>query len=265
MEQFGISLNQIYIIMKIILSPAKRLNEKIGDIPYKPTMPNFLSDSEGLVKILKKYSKKDISALMGLSDKLSELNFNRFQYWQKEKIKAEGKPNIFMFEGDAYKGLDVKSFSKNEVELLNNKLFILSGLYGILRPLDLILPYRLEMGTKLKHSKGKNLYDFWGNALTDYLNAELKNESLINLASKEYSSAIDFSKLKSEVIQIDFLQEKDNAYKNIAIFSKRARGLMTRFIIKNKLVKIEDLKAFDLEKYYFNNNLSKENHLVFTR
>lgn len=253
------------IIMKIILSPAKRLNEKLGDIPYKGAIPKLINDSKCLVEILKNYSKSDISVLMNLSDKLSELNFNRFQYWKKEKINTEGKPNIFMFEGDAYKGLDIKSFSNNEVELLNSKLYILSGLYGILKPLDLILPYRLEMGTKLKNTKGKNLYDFWGNALTDYLNAELKNETLINLASKEYSSVIDFSKLKADVIQIDFLQEKDNTYKNISIFSKRARGLMTAFIIKNKLEKIEDLKAFDYEKYFYNNNLSKENHLVFTR
>jgi len=251
--------------MKIILSPAKRLNENLGDISYKGTVPNFLSDSEELIKILKKYSKNDISSLMGLSDNLSDLNFNRFQIWNKENIKEEGKQSIFMFEGDAYKGLDIKSFNKTEIENLNNKLFILSGLYGILKPLDLMLPYRLEMGTKLENGKGKDLYQFWKLSLTEYLNTALNNEPLINLASKEYSSAIDFSKLDSEVIQVDFLQEKEDKYKNIAIYSKRARGLMRAFIAKNNITKVQDLQAFDSEKYYYNNNLSKENHLVFTR
>lgn len=251
--------------MKIILSPAKRLNEKLGDISVNSTAPNFLEDSEELINILKKHSKFDVSLLMKLSNSLAELNYSRFQMWSKEDIKKKGKPSVFMFEGDAYKGLDVNSFSENELKSLNDKLLILSGLYGILKPFDLILPYRLEMGTKLENKKGKNLYNFWKQNLTDYLNKELNGEALVNLASKEYSSVIDFTKLNSTVIQVDFLQEKEDGFKNIAIYSKRARGLMTAFIAKNNIDKIEELKAFDAEKYYFNNSLSKENHLVFTR
>ena len=251
--------------MKIILSPAKRLNEKLEDIPVVSTKLNFLSESESLIKILKKKSKSDISSLMKLSDALSELNYIRFQSWEKDKIIDQGKLCIYMFEGDAYKGMNVKTFSTNELEILNSKLFILSGLYGIIKPFDKILPYRLEMGTKLINKKGKNLYEFWGDKLTNYINNELKGEPLVNLASKEYSSVIDFSKLNSELIQVDFLQEKDDGFKNIAIFSKRARGLMTAYIAKNNIDNPEDLKGFDMENYYFNNNLSRKNHLVFSR
>ena len=202
---------------------------------------------------------------MKLSDSLSELNYYRFQIWDKKNIETLGQPSVFLFEGDAYRGLDIKSFTQSELGNLNQSLRILSGLYGILKPLDLILPYRLEMGTVLKNKKGKNLYEFWKDELTSELNKELKGEMVVNLASKEYSSAIDFSKLNSTVVQVDFLQEKEGAFKNIAIHSKRARGLMTAFIAKQNIKEYENLKAFDSENYYYNNNLSKENHLVFTR
>ena len=251
--------------MKIILSPAKRLNEKLIENSHECTVPNFLEQSEALIKILKKQSKTEISQLMKLSSSLAELNYLRFQMWKKEAISSKGKACIFMFEGDAYKGLDINGFSEQEINALNQRLFILSGLYGLLKPLDLILPYRLEMGTKLPNTKGKNLYEFWKNDLTNYLNTALNGEPLVNLASKEYASVIDFSALKSEVIQIDFLQEKEGEHKNIAIYSKRARGLMTAFIVKNNITNVDDLKAFDLEKYYFNSAMSKENHLVFCR
>lgn len=250
--------------MKIILSPAKRLNEEKIDYSDQYKEPKFLEHSEDLIKILKKQSKNQISKLMSISPQLSELNYNRFQTWRKEDI-PNAKASIFMFEGDAYKGIDISSFTEKELGSINEKLFILSGLYGIIKPFDLILPYRLEMGTKLKNKKGNNLYDFWKDELTEYLNANLDNEPLINLASEEYSKAIDFKRINSPVIKIDFLQEKEGQFKNIAIFSKRARGLMTAFISKNDIQNIEDLKAFDSEKYYYNNNLSKENHLVFTR
>ncbi len=251
--------------MKIILSPAKRLNEKLSDNFNNCTAPRFIDESEQLIKILKSFSKEDVSDLMKLSLPLSKLNYSRFQVWEKENIKTKGKASIFMFEGDAYKGLDAIQFSKKEIQRLNSTLFILSGLYGILKPLDLILPYRLEMGTKLRNHKGENLYDFWKKDLTKYLNKELNGEPLINLASKEYASVIDLSIINSPVIKIDFLQEKEGRFKNISMFSKRARGLMTAYIVKNSISNIEDIKSFDLEKYYFNNNLSKEKHLIFTR
>jgi len=250
--------------MKIILSPAKRLNEKLANNSVKTTIPVFLDESEQLIKILQKQTKQDILELMKLSSSLAELNYNRYKTWKKENHK-NARVAVFMFEGEAYRGLNVTSFNAQELKILNQKLFILSGLYGVLKPLDSILPYRLEMGIKLNNPKGKNLYDFWKTKLTTYLNAELKNEQIINLASKEYASVIDFKQLKKSIIQIDFLQEKENKYKNIAIYSKRARGMMTAFIVKNEIEKQEDLRAFDLEGYYFNNKLSKENHLIFTR
>jgi cytoplasmic iron level regulating protein YaaA (DUF328/UPF0246 family) len=251
--------------MKIILSPAKRLNENDHKGVREYSIPEFLNNSEELVEILRKYSKKEISGLMKLSDSLSELNYHRFQVWDKKNIGTLGQPSVFLFEGDAYRGLDIKSFNNEQLENLNQSLRILSGLYGILKPMDLILPYRLEMGTALKNEKGKNLYEFWKEELTTEFNKELKGEILVNLASKEYSSAIDFSKLDSPVVQVDFLQEKDGKFKNIAIHSKRARGLMTAFIAKNNIQEYENLKAFDSEDYYFNSSLSKENHLVFCR
>jgi len=251
--------------MKIILSPAKRLNEKFEGNLGIGTELNFLSHSQRLMKILKKLKKSEISELMKLSDALTDLNYSRFKLWKKSDVFEKGKPCVFLFEGDAYRGLDIESFSEVELQSLNDKLYILSGLYGILKPFDKVLPYRLEMGTKLENPKGKNLYDFWKSDLTKYLKKELKGELLINLASKEYASAIDFSKLKSTVVQVDFLQEKDGVYKNIAIFAKRARGLMTAFIAKNNPVNIEELKTFDAEDYFYNSHLSKENHLVFTR
>lgn len=251
--------------MKIILSPAKRLNEKFEENLDIGTEVNFLSHSQRLMKILKKLSKSEISELMHLSNALTDLNYSRFKLWKKNDISEKGKACIFLFEGDAYRGLDVNSFNASELESLNEKLFILSGLYGILKPFDKILPYRLEMGTKLENTKGKNLYEFWKKDLTKYLDKALDGEVLINLASKEYASAIDFSKLKSTVVQVDFLQEKEGVYKNIAIFSKRARGLMTAFIAKTNPKNVEELKTFNTEDYFFNNHLSKENHLVFTR
>ncbi len=251
--------------MKILLSPAKRLNENLEDISIPLSLPNFLDESQSLIDILKKNNKNDISDLMKISKSLSELNYIRFQSWDRKKIIKQGKACVYMFEGDAYKGLNVRNFSDNELLALNSKLIILSGLYGILKPFDKILPYRLEMGTKLIHNNGNNLYSFWKDKLTNYINKELNGEPLVNLASKEYSSVLDFYKIKSNIIQIDFLQEKENQFKNIAIFSKRARGLMTAYIIKNNIINTEDLKSFDMENYYYNNNLSENNHLVFSR
>jgi cytoplasmic iron level regulating protein YaaA (DUF328/UPF0246 family) len=249
--------------MKIILSPAKRLNEATK---YSgQSLPSFLKDSEQLIKILKKLDRLEISSLMNLSPDLSNLNYNRFQNWTIDKLKTSGQSAVHLFEGDAYRGLDISSYNIKELENLNHKLFILSGLYGVLHPLDSILPYRLEMGTKLTNSNGSNLYKFWDNKLTKFLNKELDGGVLVNLASKEYSSVIDFKQLKSPVVQVDFLQENNGKHQNIAIFSKRARGLMTSFIVKNNIEVINDLQAFDTEGYYFNRAMSKQHHLVFSR
>jgi cytoplasmic iron level regulating protein YaaA (DUF328/UPF0246 family) len=252
--------------MKIILSPAKRLNTKIEEIEkYDFRTPLFLEKSEMLISEMQKKNKKQIAELMKISPDLARLNFDRYQSWFKDYTKKDGKPAIFMLEGDAYRGLNIRSFTQEQLQILDGNLMILSGLYGVIRPLDYILPYRLEMGVKLKIKNNKNLYDFWSNKLTTFVKKELKNERLIDLASKEYSSVIRFKDLKKPVLKIDFLQEKTTGFKNIAIYSKRARGLMTAFICKNNLKNTEDIRAFNEEDYYFNNRLSSENHFVFVR
>jgi len=252
--------------MKIILSPAKRLNTKPEDFKnFKFRTPDFLNDSEILTSEIRKKSKQELMALMKISSDLAKLNFDRYQSWIKNYTQKDGKPAIFMFEGDAYRGLDIYSFTQEQLQILDRNLMILSGLYGIIRPLDYILPYRLEMGIALKNKKGGNLYKFWADKLTKYIQEILGEEQLIDLASKEYASVIHFKDLKKPVLKIDFLQEKETGFKNIAIHSKRARGLMTAFICKNNLKNIEDIKAFDEEDYYFNNQLSSKNHFVFTR
>ena len=254
--------------MLILLSPAKKLDEKPINLDFNFSNPDFLQESKELIDVLKEFNPNDISKLMSLSDKLGELNYSRFQAWKMPFDKKTAKPSIYMFKGDAYRGLEIETFEKQEVEKLNGSLRILSGLYGLLRPLDLILPYRLEMKTKIMTKKGKTLYDFWDDDLTNMINDDLKNHKekvLVNLASNEYFKAINTKKIDSKLITPIFKEDKSGTYKIIAINAKRARGLMTRFIIKNNIERPNDLKAFDSEGYFFNNNLSNENEFVFTR
>ncbi len=254
--------------MLILLSPAKKLDEKPINLDFDFSNPDFLQESKELINILKVFNPNDISKLMSLSEKLGELNYSRFQLWKMPFDKKVAKPSIYMFKGDAYRGLDIETFEKQEVEKLNGTLRILSGLYGLLRPLDLMLPYRLEMKTKIISKKGNTLYNFWGDRLTNMVNAELSNHKekvLINLASNEYFKAINTKKIDGKLITPIFKEDKSGTYKIVAINAKRARGLMTRFIIKNNIEQTNDLKAFDSEGYFYNNNLSSENEFVFTR
>ncbi|MBA6153984.1 peroxide stress protein YaaA [Gelidibacter maritimus] len=252
--------------MKLVLSPAKSLDFETELPTDRTTQPEFLKQSERLNKILKKKSVKALAELMGISKDLSQLNYDRNQDWQMPFTKDNSRPAIYAFSGDVYRGLDAYSIPTDKMEKVQNTVRILSGLYGILKPLDLMQPYRLEMGTKLSIGKNKNLYEFWKEDITKALNAELKDDEIfLNLASVEYFKAIDKKALKVPVVDVDFKELKSGEYKTIGIYAKVARGLMTRYIIDNDAKTIEDIKGFDLENYRFHEKLSVENKLVFTR
>ncbi|WP_291100107.1 MULTISPECIES: peroxide stress protein YaaA [unclassified Flavobacterium] len=252
--------------MKIVLSPAKSLN-------FEKTLPTakfsealFLKEARQVHKVLKQKSPKDLSELMDISDKLADLNWQRNQDWKTPFAPENARPALFAFDGDVYAGLDAYSIPTEKLETLQDSVRILSGLYGILKPLDLIQAYRLEMGTKLPIGESKNLYEFWKAAITKALNKELeKGELFINLASNEYFSVIDIKALKVPVITPEFKDYKNGKLKIISFFAKKARGMMVRYIIDTNAKTIEDLKGFNYEGYQFDSNLSKGNHLVFTR
>ncbi|MBJ04460.1 MAG: hypothetical protein CMP65_00975 [Flavobacteriales bacterium] len=254
--------------MITILSPAKTLDFETLNSSSQFTIPQFLSESDSLIKVLKKLSIKDISTTMKISHNLSEINYERFHNWTSEFNLSNSKQSIFCFKGGVYIGLDVEKFSIDDLNYSQNYLRVLSGLHGVLRPLDLIKPYRLEMGTKLKTKKGKNLYDFWGEKITRSLNdCLLKNNSkqILNLASNEYFSSIVQNKLKASIIDVKFLDLKNNVYKTISFFAKKARGAMASFVIQNQIQNIEDLKKFNRLGYRFDVEKSQPNSLVFTR
>ncbi len=254
--------------MKILLSPAKRLNELSKTRKFNYTTPELLNKSKELINYLKLLTPDDISKLMNISKKLGELNYNRFQAWETPFNINNSKAAIFLFEGDAYKGLNAKTLLKPEIIKLNKTLRIISGLYGLLKPLDLIQSYRLEMKTKLQTANAKNLYDFWGDTITNQLNKEIERDNVryvINLASNEYFKAINTKKLNAKIINPIFKESKNGTFKIVAINAKRARGLMTRFIVKYNIKKVNDLKAFDYEGYFFNAQISDANNFIFTR
>jgi hypothetical protein len=226
-----------------------------------------LKEARKINRELKKLSPKDLSGLMDISDSLGELNFMRNKKWKTPFTPENAKQAVLAFTGDVYQGLEAWKFSENEFDVAQEKLRILSGLYGLLKPLDLIQAYRLEMGTKFPVNGSENLYGFWQDKITKAINKELKQAGgpLINLASNEYFKAVDTKKMKAEIISPAFKDLKDGEYKIISFFAKKARGLMSRFIIQNDINNPEDLKAFDSDGYYFNNELSKGKDWVFTR
>lgn len=254
--------------MQIIISPAKSLDfESPISIETKSNI-RFTEEPQLIVEELRKKNTSDIGYLMKVSDKLAELNYNRYQEWEYPFKSENTRQALFAFKGDVYQGLDTFSLSENEISTAQNQLRILSGLYGLLRPLDNIMPYRLEMGTKLSFQKHTNLYSMWGNKITDMLNEDIKSgnhKALINLASNEYFKAVKKNDINVPIITPTFKDLKNGKYKIISFYAKKARGLMTRFIIQNKLTNPEDLKAFNLNGYYYNNNLSTETDPVFTR
>lgn len=255
--------------MLLVISPAKSLDFSIQKNIEGTSLPPFLQESKILVEKLRQFHPEELSKLMNISAKLAELNYERFVKWHLPFNTDNAQPAIFVFKGDVYQGIDIESFNKDDLLFANQHLRILSGLYGVLKPLDLIQEYRLEMGTKLKNSKGKNLYEFWGDKISSEINQAIEQSSgekvLINLASNEYFKSIQKKKLNYEIITPIFKDYKNGQYKIISFFAKKARGMMSRFIIQNKIKNSEDIKAFNLADYHFNEELSKEKEWVFTR
>jgi uncharacterized protein len=252
--------------MKLVLSPAKSLNFE-GKLPTSLTTAScFLKESERLNKLLKKKSARSLSKLMSISNNLGQLNYERNQDWHLPFTKDNARPAIYAFSGDVYRGLDAYTISKEKLEKLQDTVRIISGLYGILKPMDLMQPYRLEMGTKFPVGTHKNLYEFWRKKITQVLNEELKDDELfLNLASNEYFKAIDAKALKVPVITPVFKDFKNGKYKTIAIFAKLARGYMTRYIIDTNAKTIDDIRTFNYEGYGFSEAMSTNTELVFTR
>jgi len=252
--------------MKIVVSPAKSLDFESQLPTKKYTQGNFLAQAEVLSTVLKGKSPKDLSTLMKISDKLGELNWQRNQDWKLPFSQENARPAVFAFNGDVYNGLDAYTLSEEKIEVLQDKLRILSGQYGVLKPLDLMQPYRLEMGTKLPVVAHKNLYSFWGESVTEFLNIELEeNELFINLASNEYFKVVKPKLLKVPVITPHFKDYKDGKLKMISFYAKKARGLMVRYIVDHHVNDLEKLKGFNYDGYAYDENLSKGNDLVFTR
>jgi cytoplasmic iron level regulating protein YaaA (DUF328/UPF0246 family) len=254
--------------MLTLISPAKTLNEKISLNSPGFTTPEFLPEAEIILNNLKKYSPSKLMKLMDINPKLAELNAGRFQRWSVPFTTDNAKPALLMFNGEVYNGLKAATLSLKELEYTQKHLRILSGLYGIIRPLDIIQAYRLEMGTKLKLGRKKDLYAFWGNKITDSINRELaahKQNVLLNLASNEYFAAVNTKNINARILSCTFKEERNGKYQFVTIFGKKARGLMTRFIIQNRIDKAEDLKHFEEEGYFFNERISKEDEWVFTR
>lgn len=248
--------------MLLLLSPAKTQDFATPSRTPFSTSPIFQSEIQQLVAVLKDKSPQEIATLMSISDNLSILNFKRYQDFEPKFNEKNSKPAIEAFQGDVYRDIAVQKYSKEDFKFIQDHVRIISGLYGLLRPLDLIQPYRLEMKTKLKNPSGKDLYEFWSNKLAQVLNKE--HTTIINLASNEYFKAIQ-KHLTSPLITITFKEKKDSGYKIVAIYSKIARGTMTNWVVKNRIKSPEELKNFKEDGYKFNKSLSTEKELVFTR
>lgn len=255
--------------MLVIISPAKILNFKTKSILSDFTMPEFLNDAAKLVKIMRQKTPSELSELLEINTKLAQQNVERYFNWHKSFSPDNAKQAVLAYDGEVFRGLDAKSFSEAEFDYLQNHLRILSGLYGVLRPLDLIQPYRLEVSTKLQTEKGNDIYSFWGDRITNTLNKailEVENPPLLlNLTSGEYFKSINIKKLKAKVIDVEFYQYKNGEISSAVIYIKRARGLMTRYVIQNKIDNVENLKGFDYEGYWFSPQQSTENKLVFIK
>ncbi|MCH3883161.1 MULTISPECIES: peroxide stress protein YaaA [Tenacibaculum] len=252
--------------MKIIISPAKSLDFESKVPTSLHTEPQFLAQSEKLNKKLKTLSRKKLSELMKISGDLAALNYDRNQTWETPFTQDNAKQAIYAFTGAVFQGIDVNSLAEEKLPVLQDNLRILSGLYGLLKPLDLIQPYRLEMGTRLKVGRAENLYKFWGDEIANALNEEINDDELfINLASSEYFKAVNKKVLKVPMITPVFKDFKNGEYKIVMTYAKKARGLMVRYIIENNVKTIQELKGFNVDKYRFSSELSSETELVFTR
>lgn len=254
--------------MLIVISPAKSLDYDTPAVTEKHTMPDFLAHSAELIDTLKTLSPAQVASLMDISDALAVLNVTRYASWTRKFTSKNAKQAVLAFNGDVYEGLDASSLSAGQLDYLQSHLRILSGLYGVLRPLDLMQPYRLEMGTRLANARGKDLYTFWDRIPTDVLNAELKRHKskvLVNLASEEYFKVVKPRLLDAEIITPVFEDWKGGKYKIISFYAKRARGLMTRFAAMHGITKPEALKEFDIDGYAFDPKASTETTWMFRR
>ena len=254
--------------MIAVISPAKTLDFETKSIAKKYTIPTQLDKSEIIIDKLAKLSSKKVATLMDLSEKLATLNVERYHSWHKEFDIKNAKQSILAFKGDVYLGLEAETFKEKDFAFAQEHLLILSGLHGCLKPLDLIQPYRLEMGTSISIGKSKSLYQFWDNTVKNHVEESLsshKEKTLINLASEEYFKVVKAKELKFPTIHCEFKDKKGSEYKMIGFFAKKARGYMSQFMIKNKIEKSNDLKNFDMHGYIFNPKLSTENKWIFTR
>jgi cytoplasmic iron level regulating protein YaaA (DUF328/UPF0246 family) len=254
--------------MLVIISPSKTMDFDRYFLEVEATEIRFPLESELLCGVLKQYEPSELAQFMAVSDKLAKLNVERFRRWQWPFPQGEGRSAIYAFRGDVYAGFEAESLSADAIAYAQLSVRILSGLYGLLRPLDAIMPYRLEMGRKLVTKDGADLYEFWRDKLTAQLNDDIKAggfKALVNLASAEYFKAIDQDQVEVPIVSPVFKDFKNGVYKIIGFNAKKARGLMSRFIVDNRLTEMEDLKAFDRGGYHFNNDLSGETELVFTR
>lgn len=254
--------------MITLLSPSKKLNFKNQESVPNFTQCDFINSAQELVNKAKNLSSEDLKDLMKISDSLANLNKERFNAWSQPFTRSNSKQAILAFDGGVYSGLEAESFDKKDLEFAQNHLRILSGLYGVLRPLDLIQPYRLEMGIKFKNKRGKNLYDFWKNDVTDNLNNSLKqhdNNTVLNCASNEYFNVVDQKRLNGKILNTVFKEYREGQLKFISFNAKKARGLLAKFVINNQLNNNNDLKDFNLDNYKFDSSLSDESTYVFTK
>lgn len=254
--------------MLAVISPAKTLDYDSACPSHCPTQPSFLTEASELVAVLKAKTQPQLRELMTISEKLADENLERYKAWSQPFTEDNARAALFAFKGDVYSGLETSAYGKSELRYAQKHLRILSGLYGVLRPLDLMQPYRLEMGTQLKNASGKDLYTFWAGRLTENINKSLKNSgsnTFVNLASNEYFSALQQDNINGEIITPQFKDLKNGVYKFITFYGKKARGMMCDFMIRNEVRTADDLKRFSAAGYRFNNELSEGPNWVFTR
>ncbi len=254
--------------MLVVISPAKTLDFETQPFLQDASKPSFLEDSQELINTMKDYSPDDVGRLMKISQKLSELNVERYHDWHTPFTLDNAKQAALAFKGDVYTGLDAQSLSEEDLKWSQDRLRILSGLYGALRPLDLMQAYRLEMGIKLENQRGKNLYEFWGEKITEHLNQQLTtlgSDLLVNLASNEYFKAVKPMLINGNIVSPEFKDSKNGQYKIISFYAKKARGLMTRWIIENRIESAEQLIDFNVAGYYYSDEFSSDNSPVFLR
>lgn len=254
--------------MLMLISPAKTLDYDSPVTTDKHSLPEFIPQAAQLVEVLRDYTPADLAQLMSISDKLAGLNVARFAQWQTSFNFDNARQALLAFKGDVYTGLDASSLSEDELDYAQRHLRMLSGLYGVLRPLDLMQPYRLEMGTKLANPKGANLYQFWGDSITAHLNQYMREQqlsTLLNLASNEYFKSVKPAALEANLVNVDFKDLKNGQYKIISFYAKKARGLMARFVIQNRINSVADLRGFDVDGYRFSESDSSANQLIFLR